>query len=117
MGVQLTQLITDFGRTSNLVASAKLQEKARVADAEASREDIVLVTDQVFFAVIEAQDTLQGCGQTVSARQDLTDQVSALASSKLRSDLDLSFAQVNLSQAKLLQLDAQNDLDAAKAAA
>jgi outer membrane protein len=115
MGVQLSQLITDFGRTSNLISSAKLQEKARLADAEASREDIVLVTDQVFFAVIEAQETLRVAAQTVSARQALTDQVSALASSKLRSNLDLSFAQVNLSQAKLLQLNAQNDLDSAKA--
>jgi outer membrane protein len=116
MGVQLNQLITDFGRTRNLVASAQLQEKARAADAEASRQDIVLATDQVFFAVIEAQETLQVALQTVSARQTLTDQVSALTSSKLRSDLDLSFAQVNLSQAKLLQLNAQNNLDAAKAA-
>jgi outer membrane protein len=116
MGVQLSQLITDFGRTRNLVASAQLQEKARAADAEASRQDIVLATDQVFFAVIEAQETLQVALQTVSARQTLTDQVSALTSSKLRSDLDLSFAQVNLSQAKLLQLNAQNNLDAAKAA-
>jgi outer membrane protein len=116
IGMQFSQLITDFGRTSNLVASAKLQEKARLSDAEASREDIVLVTDQVFFSVIEAQETLKVAVETVSARQDLTDQVSALASSKLKSDLDLSFAQVNLSQAKLLQLNAQNDLDAAKAA-
>ena len=116
MGVQLSQLITDFGRTPNLVASAKLQEKARLADAEASREDIVLATDQVFYAVIEAQETVKVAAQTVAARQTLTDQVSALTSSKLRSDLDLSFAQVNLSQAKLLQLNAQNDLDSAKAA-
>lgn len=116
MGVQLNQLITDFGRARNLVASAQLQEKARAADAEASRQDIVLATDQVFFAVIEAQETLQVALQTVSARQTLTDQVSALTSSKLRLDLDLSFAQVNLSQAKLLQLNAQNNLDAAKAA-
>lgn len=116
MGIQVSQLITDFGRTPNLVASAKLQEKARLADAEASRENIVLATDQVFYAVIEAQETLQVAAQTVSARQALSDQVSALASSKLRSELDLSFAQVNLSQAKLLQLNAQNDLDSAKAA-
>ena len=115
-GVQFSQLITDFGRTPNLVASAKLQEKARLSDAEASREDIVLATDQVFYAVIEAQETLKVAAQTVATRQNLTDQVSALASSKLRSDLDLSFAQVNLSQSKLLQLNAQNDLDAAKAA-
>lgn len=116
MGVQLSQLITDFGRTPNLVASAKFEEKARQADAEASREDIVLATDQVFFSALEAQATLKVADETVSARQALTDQVGALTSSKLKSDLDLSFAQVNLSQAKLLQLDARNNLDAAMAA-
>lgn len=116
MGVQVNQLITDFGHTQNLVASAKLNEKARLADAEASREDIVLATDQVFYQAIEAQATLKVAEQTVSARQTLVDQVSALTSAKLKSDLDLSFAQVNLSQAKLLQLDAQNNFDAAKAA-
>lgn len=116
MGVQLNQLITDFGHTRNLVASAKLQEKARLADAEASRQDIVLATDQVFFAVIEAQEALRIATETVNARQTLTDKVSALTKAKLKSDLDQSFAQVNLSQVKLLQLDAQNNLDAAKAA-
>jgi outer membrane protein len=115
-GVSLSQVITDFGHTSNLVASAKLQEKARIADMEASREDIVLATDQVFFQVLEAQETLKVASQTVASRQSVTDQVTALTSSKLKSDLDLSFAQVNLSQSKLLQLDAQNNLDAAKAA-
>lgn len=115
MGVQISQLITDFGHTQNLVASSKLNEKAKLADAEASREDIVLATDEVFYQAIEAQATLRVAEQTVAARQTLVDQVSALTSAKLKSDLDLSFAQVNLSQAKLLQLDAQNNLDATKA--
>lgn len=114
-GVQLNQLITDFGRTPNLVASEKLLEKARLADAQASRQDIVLATDQVFYALIQAQETLKVATQTVAARQALTDQVSSLTTSKLRSELDLSFAKVNLSQAKLLLLNAQNDLDASKA--
>ncbi len=48
-GASLSQLITDFGHTSNLVASAKLQEKARIADAEASREDIVPQRTRYFF--------------------------------------------------------------------
>lgn len=54
--------------------------------------------------------------QTVSSRQLLADQVSALAKSKLKSDLDLSFANVNLAQAKLLELDADNNRQAAVAA-
>ncbi len=47
------------------------------------------------------------------ARQLLADQVGALAESKLKSDLDASFARVSLDEAKLLQLEAQNRADAA----
>jgi outer membrane protein len=51
----------------------------------------------------------------VKARQTVVDQVTALAESKLRSTLDVSFANVNLSGAKLLQVQAQNELQAAEA--
>ncbi|MGB3628214.1 MAG: TolC family protein, partial [Terracidiphilus sp.] len=54
--------------------------------------------------------------ETVSQRQATDDQVSALTKSKIRSDLDLSFADVQLSQAKLLLLDAQNNELASMAA-
>ena len=116
IGLEFSQLITDFGRTRNLVASARLREKARQADAEATREDIILATDQVFFQTVEAQATLQVAQQTVQERQTLVDQVSALTKAQLKSDLDLSFAKVNLSEAQLLRLDAQSNLDAARAA-
>jgi outer membrane protein len=116
MGVQITQLITDFGRTQNLIASSKLAERAQQANAEATREQILLATDYAFYNVLEAQATLKIADQTVNTRQDLSDKVSALTKSKLKSDLDLSFANVNLSQAKLLQLDSKNELDAAMAA-
>ena len=42
-GGGFTQLITDFGKTSNLVASSKLEEKAQNANALATTEDIILV--------------------------------------------------------------------------
>ena len=116
VGMEVSQLITDFGRTRNLVASAKLTEKARQADAVATREDIILATDQVFFQALQAQATLAVAAETVAARQSLVDRVHALTASKLKSDLDLSFVEVSLSQAKLLQLDAHNNVDAAKAA-
>lgn len=115
MGVELNQLITDFGRTPNLVASSKFQEKAQLASAEATREDIVLATDMAFYSALQAQATLEVAKQTVNTRQTLADQVLALTKSNLKSTLDLSFAQVNLSEAKLLQLDAQNNLDASMA--
>ncbi len=115
-GVSLSQLITDFGRTVNLVSSAKLQEKAQNANALATVEDIVLATDQAFYNALQAQALLKVAQQTVTTRQSVEHQVDELAKNKLKSNLDLAFAQVNLSQAKLLQLDAQNNVDSTSAA-
>jgi outer membrane protein len=114
-GVELNQLITDFGRTRNLVASSSLEAKASEQRSQATKEDIVLATDIAFYNALEAQATLEVAKSTVSARQIVGDQVNALTASKLKSTLDQSFAQVNLSQAKLLDLDSQNQFDAAMA--
>jgi outer membrane protein len=115
-GGGFTQLITDFGRTSNLVASSKLQEKAQNANALASTEEIILAADQAFFNALQAQALLKVAQQNVSTRQTTETQISELTKNKLKSTLDLSFADVNLSQAKLLQLDAQNNVDSTMAA-
>lgn len=115
-GVTLRQLITDFGRTSNLVSSAKLRERAENANALATSEDIVLATDQAFYNALQAQALLKVAQQTVATRQSMQHQIDELAKNKLKSELDLSFADVNLSQAKLLQLDAQNNVDSSIAA-
>lgn len=115
-GVTLNQLVTDFGRTINLVASAKLQEKAQQANAQATQEDIVLATDEAFYNALQAQALLRVAKQTVTTRQSVENQINELAKNKLKSNLDLSFAQVNLSQAKLLQLDAENNVNSTIAA-
>jgi outer membrane protein len=114
-GLDLNQLITDFGHTRNLVASSALQAKASEQNAQATREDIVLAADLAFYNALEAQATLEVAKSTVATRQAVDDQVSALTASNLRSTLDQSFAQANLSQAKLLNLDSQNQFDAAMA--
>src|SRR5271168_4020599 len=115
-GANVSQLITDFGRTMNLVASSKLQEKAQNANALATTEDIVLTTDQAFYNALQAQALLQVAQQNVSTRSTTQTQVSQMTANKLKSTLDLSFADVNLSQAKLLQLDAQNNVASTMAA-
>lgn len=114
-GASVTQLITDFGRTHNLVLTQKLQERAAGADALATQEEIVLATDQAFYDALTAQAVLQVARQTVATRQATESQVNQMTQNKLRSTLDLSFADVNLSQSQLLQLDAQNNADATMA--
>ena len=115
-GVVFHQLVTDFGRTTNLVSSAKLREKAQDAGALATTEDIVLATDQAFYNALQAQALLKVAQQTVTTRQSVEHQVDELTKNKLKSTLDLSFAQVNLSQAKLLELDAENNVQSTIAA-
>jgi outer membrane protein len=114
-GASVTQLITDFGRTRNLVLTQKLQERAANADALATQQEIVLATDQAFYDALTAQAVLQVAKQTVATRQATESQVNQMTQNKLRSTLDLSFADVNLSQSQLLQLDAQNNADATMA--
>ena len=115
-GASVSQLITDFGHTTNLVAGARLQARADEQGAAATKQDILLAVDQAFYDVLQSHAVLRVAEQTVASRQVLADQVSALTSSKLRSSLDLSFANVNLAQAKLLYLDALNNDKSAMAA-
>jgi outer membrane protein len=115
-GGNVTQLLTDFGRTNNLIASSKLQEKAQNASALATQQDILIATDQAFYNALEAQALYQVARQNVDARNATDTQVGQLTKNQIKSTLDLSFADVNLSQAKLLLLDAQNNLNATMAA-
>jgi outer membrane protein len=108
-GASVSQLITDFGHTTNLVASARLHAQAENQNAVATKEQVLLAVDQAFYGTLQTHAVLRVAEQTVASRQLLADQVGALTKNKLKSDLDLSFANVNLAQAKLLYLDALNN--------
>lgn len=108
-GVSLNQLITDFGRSANLVESARDNERAQVAATNAVRGKLLLATSSAFFAVQQSQAFLQVARETVQARNTQLEQVTALARNQLRSDLDVSFAQVGLEESRLLEARAEND--------
>ena len=114
-GLTVTQLITDFGRTKNLISSADFAAKAENENALATKEQILLAVNKAFYAALQSQALLTVAEQTVKERQTVADQVGALFKSKLKSQLDFSFANVNLAQAQLLLLDAQNNVDATQA--
>jgi outer membrane protein len=114
-GLQVNQLITDFGRTANLTASSKLQAAAENQNLELTREQVLLQVDSAYFGALSAQAVLNVAQQTVTTRQLLLDRVSALATNALRSELDVSFARVQFQQARLLLENAQNNADAALA--
>lgn len=114
-GLLLSQLVTDFGRTSSLVDSARFHAQAQDQVTQTTRAQILLAANRAYFATLRAEAVLTVAQQTVAARQLVADQISALARSNLKSTLDVSFASVNLSDAKLLLLGAQSNVKSAYA--
>jgi outer membrane protein len=115
-GVTVSQLITDFGRSTNLLAGSEFEAKAEDQNAAATIAQIRLAVDQAFYNALETQALLTVAKQTVDSRQLLVDKIQALTNAKLKSDLDLSFTMVDLARGKLLFLEAQNNNRAALAA-
>lgn len=114
-GLIANQLVTDFGRTRNLIEMARLQAQAQDQATETTRAAILLACSAAYFGVERARAVQKVADQTVAARKLVSDQVTALAQSQLRSTLDVTFANVNLQDAKLLQVQAANDVRAAEA--
>jgi outer membrane protein len=112
-GITVNQLITDSGRTRNLVATASFRANAAEENYTATRYDVLLRVSQAYYDVLRTQATLKVAQQTVAARQLLSDQVTELAKNNLRSQLDVTFAEVSVSQAKLLLIQAQSQQQSA----
>jgi outer membrane protein len=115
-GASVSQLVTDFGRATNLVSSAEFGAKAEDQNAAATRADILLVVDQAFYNSLDSKALVRVAEETVQARQTLVDKVQALADAKLKSELDLSFSKVELARAKLLLLESRNNYQTSLAA-
>jgi outer membrane protein len=112
-GLTIQQLITDFGRTSELTQTAKLRSKAEEMNREATREEILLEVNAAYFAALQAQAVLAAARQTENERAVVLRQTQAYATNKIKSELDVSFASVDLDQARLLVAKADNDLQSA----
>src|SRR5277367_538699 len=111
-GITANQLVTDFGRTHELVKSSDLRAKAQQENVVTTRADVLLAVDQSYFAVLKTQAVLAVAQETVKARQLVSDQVTELEKNKIKSGLDVSFANVDLAQAQLLLIQAENDVQA-----
>jgi outer membrane protein len=108
-GASVSQLVTDFGRSTNLLSSSEFQAKAEDQNAAATTAQILLAVDQAFYNVLETKALVTVARQTVDSRQLLVDKIQALTDAKLKSELDLSFAKVDLARGRLLLLEAQNN--------
>jgi outer membrane protein len=113
VGGTVSQLITDFGRTANQVASARLDFEAAATNALATRQQLIVEVDAAYFGLLRARAVSAVAAATLSSRQHLLDQATALASNHLRSELDVRFAQVGVDEARLMVSRSRADVEAA----
>lgn len=107
-GVAVSQLVTDFGRTSSLTQSAQLRRDAQASSANTVREQVVLAVEQAYFLALGGSAAQRAAQAAVDNREITLRQIRALAESSLRSTLDVRFAEVALSQAQLDLVQANN---------
>ena len=107
-GVAVSQLITDFGRTSTLTRSADLRRQAQGSNAETVRELVLLQVAQAYFEALGGNAALRAAQAAVSNREVTLRQIRALSESSMRSTLDVRFAEVAVSQAQLDLFQAEN---------
>jgi outer membrane protein len=107
-GGSLTQLVTDFGRTSALVGSARAAAEAQNDVATLTRAQVRLNVREAYYKVLGAEAVLRAAKAAQANRQLISHQLSALAQSELRSTLDVNFANVLESEAELTVVRAQS---------
>ncbi len=108
-GFTVSQLFTDFGRTSLAIASAVEVTRSREASAQATTAEVRLQVRSAYYRALQAQ-TARAIADEVRKTRDVTlRQVRTFAENQLRSIVDVSFAEVRVSEADLLIIRAENE--------
>ncbi len=114
-GINVSQMLFDFGKTLNLTEAANYQALSEAQREQQQRALVLLNVDRAYFNLLKARALLRVANETVASRQIDYDEINALATSKLKSDLDVTYARSNLEQAKQLVLEAENAVEIANA--
>jgi outer membrane protein len=114
-GIGISQMVTDFGRTSSLADSARLRAAAQGRNVATTRAQVLLHVDRSYYSVLAAEAVLRVAQARVEMHRVTLRQVKALAESSLKSTLDVSFAEVALSESELALYQAENAAKASHA--
>jgi outer membrane protein len=113
-GINISQTVYDFGRTSSLAAAARSRASAQSETANAVRAEILLQVRQAYYGALLGRAQVRIAKETVDTRRLIVKQISALVSSNLRSTLDSSFAELSLAEAELALDRAENEYRTAR---
>jgi|WetSurMetagenome_2_1015567.scaffolds.fasta_scaffold00736_6 outer membrane protein len=110
----LTQLIYDFGKTPTQVGIARLNLEASRSDLETTRATTIQTVKQSYYGLLKAQRNLEVAGENVRQYTHHLEQAKGFFEVGTKPKYDVTKAEVDLSNAKLNLITADNALRIAK---
>jgi TolC family type I secretion outer membrane protein len=110
----LTQNIFDFGRTPSQVRIQRLGEDAARSDRRNTVSQVVFGVKQAYFNLLQAEKNRDVAVETVKLTQDQLDQAKGFFDAGVKSKYDVTSAEVNLSNARLALIRAENTVKVAR---
>src|SRR5262245_31190753 len=109
-GLLLNQLITDFGYTAHRILAKEANEAASEKEVLTNKALVILNVQKAYLDCLLQKSLVTIAAETVKRRQALRDQVQGLYNHQLKSKVDLDLILVEVSNAELSLIKAQNDL-------
>jgi outer membrane protein len=112
-GFRADQLIYDFGQTAHKVLAERAGQEAAEKDIQTHKATVILRVQQTYIHCLRQKRLIDIAAETVRERGVLRDQIATLYKRELKSKLDLDFISVELKNAEIQLLQANNELRAA----
>jgi outer membrane protein len=114
MGPTMTQLIYDFGRTSSSVKINRENAKASEQDLVTTRQTVILNVQQAYFAVLQGQRLIEVAKDVVTQTKQHLDQAQGFYQAGTRPKIDVTKAEVDVANAQLALIQANNNFAVAQ---
>lgn len=114
--LELSQTLFDFGKTSVAVDIQSLNKQSADADAEDVTDSVILNTKEAYYAFVKARMSGSVAEETVSQFQKHFEIAQTFFETGKSSKIDVTSAEVNLSNARIQLISSQNALRVARAA-
>ena len=109
-GLMLNQLISDFGYTAHRILATEANEAASEKEILTNKAFVILSVQKAYLNCLLQKSLVTIAAETIKQRQAVRDQVQALYKHQLKSKVDLDLMLVEVSNAELSFIKAQNDL-------
>jgi len=110
----LTQNIFDFGKTHSQVRIQRLNYDASREDRRNVYSQVVFNVKQAYYTLLQTEKNREVAIETVKLTQDQLDQAKGFFDAGVKSKYDVTSAEVNLSNARLAQIRAENSVQIAR---